>query len=370
MALHTEAKTGVLALTLARAGANVRLTSCNPLTTDDDIPEALGTFPTGKGSLSVRAKRGQTRDEYYDALNWALDQSPDIIIDDGGDLARIVHSERPDLLKCLKGGCEETTTGVNRLRALHKQGLLRIPMIDINDCMMKHLFDNRYGTGQSTLDGVLSATNRSIASMKCVVAGYGWCGRGISLRLKAMGAQVTVTEVDPVKAVEAAMDGHRVQRMEDASTDADLIITATGCRDVVHRSIIDGLKDGCMVANAGHFDNEIDVSYLREKPSFIARPDVQGFKVAKGVVFLLAEGRLVNLVAGQGHPVEIMDLSFSLQAAGAEHLVKNRLPPGVHPLPEEIDRRVAEIKLGSLSYGLDVLTEEQSRYLASWDEGT
>jgi adenosylhomocysteinase len=370
MALHTEAKTGVLALTLAKAGAHVRLSSCNPLSTDDDIPAALSSFPTGKGKLEVRAKRGQTREEYYDALNWTLDQLPSVIIDDGGDLARIVHSERQDLLKGLRGGCEETTTGVNRLRALHEQGLLKIPMIDINDCMMKHLFDNRYGTGQSTLDGVLSATNRSIASMNCVVAGYGWCGKGISLRLKAMGANVTVTEVDPVKAVEAAMDGHRVRTMADAASEADLIVTATGCRDVIHRDIVDLLKDGCMLANAGHFDNEIDVGYLREHSPFQARTNVEGFSFGDRNVFLLAEGRLVNLVAGQGHPVEIMDLSFSLQAAGAEHLLTNDLPVGVYPLPEEIDRKVAVIKLQALRAGLDVLTEGQKRYLSSWDEGT
>jgi adenosylhomocysteinase len=327
-------------------------------------------MPVGPGSLEVRARRGQTREEYYDALGWALDHRPDVVIDDGGDLARIVHSERKDLLDGLRGICEETTTGINRLKALHREGLLKVPVVDINDCMMKHLFDNRYGTGQSTLDGILSATNRSIASMECVVAGYGWCGRGIAMRLKALGANVTVTEVDPIKAVEAAMDGHRVRTMANAAPKADLIVTATGCRDVVGGRILDRLKDGCMLANAGHFDNEIDVGYLRGHPSFRARNNVEGFRFSDRTLFLLAEGRLVNLVAGQGHPVEIMDLSFSLQAAGAEHLVANDLQIGVHPLPDAIDRRIALIKLKAIGCGLDVLTEEQQRYLSSWDDGT
>ena len=228
MALHTEAKTGVLALTLARAGAHVRLSSCNPLSTDDDIPDALPSFPVGPGTLEVRAKRGQTREDYYKALNWTLDQRPSVIIDDGGDLARIVHSERNDLLEGLRGGCEETTTGVNRLRALHQQHLLRIPMIDINDCMMKHLFDNRYGTGQSTLDGVLRATNHLIAGRHVVVAGYGWCGKGIASRFRGLGAQVAVVEVDQVRAIEALMDGNLVMTIGEAAPWGEIFVTATG----------------------------------------------------------------------------------------------------------------------------------------------
>ncbi|MDG6224504.1 MAG: adenosylhomocysteinase [Candidatus Thermoplasmatota archaeon] len=369
MALHTEAKTGVLALTLARAGAHVRLASCNPLSTDDDIPVALASADV-EGSLQVRARKDQSRDEYYEALNWSLDQGPGIVIDDGGDIVRLLHTQREDVVEGVNGGCEETTTGIVRLRAMHKQGVLKFPMIDINDCMMKHLFDNRYGTGQSTLDGIMASTNLCLASMRCVVAGYGWCGKGIAMRLKGMGARVTVAEVDPVKAVEALMDGFEVSPMEKAASGSDLIITATGCKDVVHKGVIDRLKNGCVLANAGHFDNEIQVTYLEDHPSYNARPGVKGYELKEREVFLLSQGRLVNLAAGQGHPVEIMDLSFALQASGAQYIALNSLEPGVHPLPPEIDRDVALLKLGSMGSRIDTLTPEQVRYLNSWDEGT
>ncbi len=375
MSLHPEAKTGVLALTLARAGAHVRLTTCNPLSTDDEVSLALVKFDVSPGTLEVRARKGIARDEYYSALNWALDMSPQIVIDDGGDLVRLLHTERRDLLKDVLGGCEETTTGIHRLKAMAAEGRLEFPMMDVNDCAMKHLFDNRYGTGQSTLDGIMTATNLCIAGMEAVVAGYGWCGKGIAMRLKGMGAIVTVTEVDPVKAVEAVMDGFRVRRMEDASRTASLIITATGCCDIVGENIIKCLPDGCILANSGHFDNEIDVSYLRRTAVSVkrSRRHVEDLHMPDGRrLHLLSEGRLVNLAAGQGHPVEIMDMSFAIQAAGAELIAidGSKLPKDVVPFPEELDRRIAVLKLSAMGHSIDVLTSEQERYLTSWEDGT
>ncbi|MFW3145804.1 MAG: adenosylhomocysteinase [Thermoplasmatota archaeon] len=367
MALHTEAKTGVLARKLSAAGANIRLASCNPLSTDDRVAAALQTE-----GIEVKARKGIGRDDYYSALNWTLDMEPDIIIDDGGDLVRLLHTERTELLHNILGGCEETTTGVIRLRAMQKDGRLKFPVMDVNDCAMKHLFDNRFGTGQSTLDGILNATNLTIAGMRITVCGYGWCGRGIASRLKGMGANVTVSEVDPVRAVEAAMDGFNVQSLELSAPSANMIITATGCKHVVSSEVIDNLPDGCLLANSGHFDNEIDVGYLRTLPSFAAREHVTGYHLGEKTLFLLSEGRLVNLAAGQGHPVEIMDMSFAIQAAGVEIIaLKGReLPPEVIPFPVELDQRIARLKLTSMNYSTSTLTEDQKKYLESWTEGT
>ncbi len=372
MALHTEAKTGVLAVILARSGAHVRLASCNPLSTDDSVALALGEVDVSPGTLEVRAKHGQEKNEYYDALNWSLDQGPHIVIDDGGDLIRLLHTERRELLEGIMGGCEETTTGIIRLKALQREGKLMFPVMDVNNADMKHLFDNRYGTGQSTLDGILSATNLTVAGMRVVVAGYGWCGRGISMRFKGMGANVTVTEIDPIKGVEAVMDGFRVMPMEGACLDADLIITATGCRDVVPRQVIEKLPDGCMLANSGHFDNEIDTAYLEEKESFEARSEVTAYDINGRTIYLLSRGRLVNLVAGQGHPVEIMDMSFAMQALGCELIAErgSEMEKEVVPFPHELDEEVALIKLSSIGYSVDELTDEQRIYLDSWEEGT
>lgn len=363
MALHTEAKTGVLALTLSEAGAMVRLASCNPLTTDDPVAAALMDT-----DVEVRARYGESRDDYYRALNWTLDMKPDILIDDGGDLVKLVHTERTDLLPGIRGGCEETTTGIIRLKAMKER--LKIPMMNVNDCAMKHLFDNRYGTGQSTIDGILNATNLTVAGMNAVVAGYGWCGRGIAMRLRGMGAMVSVTEIDPVKAVEAIHDGFPVRKMLDLAPNAELIITATGCKDVVSNEVIDNLKDGCILANSGHFDNEIDTRYLETFAGKKVREHVTMYEVGGRSVNLLSEGRLVNLASGQGHPVEIMDMSFAVQAAGAEMIATCDLKSGVIDFPEELEDRLANLKLASMGFYVDILTDEQRKYLSSWEEGT
>lgn len=367
MALHTEAKTGVLAVKLAESGASVRLTSCNPLSTDDRVAAFLMDHHE---NLEVRARYDIGRDDYYRALNWALDMEPEILIDDGGDLVKLVHTERTDLLKNIKGGCEETTTGIIRLKAMADEKELKFPMMNVNDCAMKHFFDNRYGTGQSTIDGILNATNLTIAGKNITVAGYGWCGRGIAMRMKGLGANVTITEIDPVKAVEAAHDGFKALKMMDASKDADIIITATGCKDVVSSDIIDNLKNGCILANSGHFDNEIDTSYLNTFNKTRAREHVETFDILDKKIHLLSEGRLVNLAAGQGHPAEIMDMSFAIQASGAEKIAINSYPPGVIDFPEELDEKIAKIKLETMGLDIDILTEEQREYLSSWEEGT
>lgn len=367
MALHLEAKTAALARALKEGGAEIYITSCNPLTTDDDVAEALSR------EMNVFAKRGQTREEYYESLYKVIDSNPDIIIDDGGDLTTILHKDRINIK--VIGGNEETTTGVQRLKIMEKNGVLRFPMFDINDADMKHLFDNRYGTGQSTLDGIMSTTNILLAGKNVVVAGYGWCGKGIAMRLKGMGAKVTVTEVDPIKASEAYMDGFEVKTMEDAIKNADILITATGVKDVVRKEHIINAKDGLILANAGHFDVEINkndiADYSIEKK--VVRRYVEEYKLKNGnKIYLLGEGRLINLVGGQGHPIEIMDLSFSLQALTAEYLVKNRenLQNKVYPVPKEIDRYVAEIFLKIKNINIDKLTEEQKKYIESWDSGT
>ena len=374
MALHTEAKTGVLALTLAGAGADVRLTSCNPLSTDDPVAYSLNFQKVEPGSLEVRARYKESEEDYYRALNWAIYMKPYIIIDDGGDLMKLLHTDRRENLEYVLGGCEETTTGIIRLKALQAEGKLEFPMMNVNDCQMKHFFDNRYGTGQSTLDGIMTATNLSIAGSRCVVAGYGWCGRGIAMRLKGMGGNVTVTEINPVKAVEAAMDGFLIAKMEDACKNANLIITATGCKDVIHEKIMDYLPNQCIIANSGHFDNEINVKYLNDKcdRSFEARKDVMNFIFGDRTIHLLSEGRLVNLASGQGHPVEIMDMSFAIQASGAEFIAfkGKELLNEVIDFPENLDCKIAELKLRSIDYKIDDLTEDQIKYLSTWEEGT
>jgi adenosylhomocysteinase len=371
MALHVEAKTGVLALSLREAGAKVRLASCNPLSTDDSVATALAeTY-----GLEVHAKKWQTNQEYYENLNQVLDLRPDLVIDDGADLISLLHTKRKELLDGVRGGNEETTTGVIRLRAMERDGALRFPVIDVNDAQMKHLFDNRYGTGQSTLDGLMTATNLLIAGKTFVVAGYGWTGRGIALRAHGMGARVVVTEVDPVKAIEASMDGFQVLPMRKAVRDADFIVSATGCKDIVTAAHFPAMKDGVVLANAGHFDNEISKPDLekaakgkRRVREFVDEYTLPGGKRA----YLVAEGRLVNLAAGQGHPVEIMDMSFAIQAVSAGYLADHaaRLPPRVYPVPPALDLKVARLKLRNLGLGIDRLTAAQRAYLQSWREGT
>ena len=370
MALHTEAKTGVLALSLQEAGAKVRLASCNPLSTDDSVAAALNE----KFGLETYAKKWETTDQYYENLNKVLDLKPDLVIDDGADLIYLLHTKRRELLRGIRGGNEETTTGVIRLRAMAKDGKLEFPVIDVNDAKMKHLFDNRYGTGQSTMDGIMTATNLLIAGKAFVVAGYGWCGRGIATRAKGLGANVIVTEVDPVKAIEAAMDGFRVMPMAEAVTVADFMVSATGVKDIVTEPHFSSMKDGCVLANAGHFDNEVSKTDLeRIGKRRRVREFVDEYALPDGKrLYLLAEGRLVNLAAGQGHPVEIMDMSFAIQALCAEHLARHAtsLPKQVVPVPAEIDDRVARLKLAAMSMSLDTTSPEQRRYLESWTEGT
>jgi len=371
MALHVEAKTGVLALVLREAGAEVRLASCNPLSTDDSVAAALQE----RHGMDVQARKWQTTHEYYESLNHVLDGKPELVIDDGADLIHLLHTTRTELLPGVRGGNEETTTGVVRLRSMAREGKLRFPVISVNDAQMKHLFDNRYGTGQSTLDGLLTATNLLIAGKTFVVAGYGWCGRGVASRAKGLGAHVIVTEIDPVRAVEAKLDGFRVVPMTEAIAQADFVVTATGCKDVVAAEHLAKAKDGVVLANTGHFNVEISLPALEAASTGRrrVREFVEEFALKDGRrVYLVGEGRLVNLAVGQGHPVEIMDMSFAIQALCARHLAEHAgtMEPRVHPVPEAIDLQVARLAAKAFGVGLDALTPEQRHYLESWGEGT
>jgi adenosylhomocysteinase len=367
--LHVESKTAALALALQAGGADVRLAAGNPLSTDDDAVAVLR-----EQKVDTRAERGESVAAYREGILAMVEADPDVIIDDGADLVALVHTGRKDRGK-IRGSTEETTTGVTRLRALERSGRLLFPAINVNDAEMKHLFDNRYGTGQSTMDGLFSATNLLVAGKVCVVAGYGWCGKGVASRLRGLGGEVVVTEVDPVRAIEARLDGFPVRSMLDAAPTADLIVTVTGNTQVVRAEHFRVLKDGCLLANSGHFDVEVsrtDLEGLAESHRTV-RPSVEEYRFADGRrTYLLGEGRLINLAAGQGHPVEIMDLSFALQALSAEHLAKHgrSMEPRVHAVPREIDRGVAEAALAPLGVGLDTLTPEQVAYLAAWEGGT
>lgn len=371
MALHVEAKTGIFALLLREGGADIRMASCNPLSSDDSVVESLKS----DYKMDVYARKGETEEEYYEYLNKTLDLRPNVIIDDGGDLTKIVTEDRTDLLENIIGGNEETTTGVVRLFAMERQKALRFPMFDVNDAEMKHFFDNRYGTGQSTLDGIMTATNVLMAGKRIVVAGYGWCGKGIAMRMKGLGGLVTVTEINPVKAVEAAMDGFDVKTMNQAIREADLVVTATGMKNVVTYDDLLVAKKNVIVANSGHFNNEIPVKDL-ETRSIEKRPvreSINRYKIENGnTIDLIADGRLVNLAVGQGHPVEIMDMSFAIQALTAEYLVKNheKLENKVYPVPREIDLEVAMLKLKGLEISIDQLSDEQKKYAEEWKEGT
>ncbi len=363
MSIHLEAKTAYLAKVLRAGGAEVFVTGCNPLSTQDDVAAALA-----EDGFSVFARHGVSDKEYTEHLKMVLACSPDLIIDDGGDLISLLHGECRAYGKNLIGGCEETTTGIHRLFARERAGLLDYTMIDVNDADCKHLFDNRYGTGQSTLDGIMNSTNLILAGKTVVVAGYGWCGKGVAMRAKGMGAVVVVTEIDPVKAIEAVMDGFRVMPMDEAAKIGDLFITLTGCSDVITRRHFESMKDGVLLANSGHFDVEINKADLLSLSvrDWERKPNIHGYEMADGrVLNLLAEGRLVNLAAGNGHPAEIMDMSFGIQAKSLEFLAKNagRLEKKVYAVPAEIDRAVAEIKLASMGTSIDALTEEQKAYL-------
>ncbi len=370
MALHVEAKTGVLALSLAQAGANVKMASCNPLSTDDSVAEALRE----EYDMDVYARRGETHEEYYEHLKSTLSHDPDVVIDDGGDLISMIHTERQDLIDGIYGGAEETTTGIVRLRAMEADGALKFPVMSVNDAYMKHMFDNKYGTGQSTIDGIMTATNLQLSGKKFLVVGYGWCGRGIAMRASGMGANVMVSEVDPIKAVEATMDGFEVLPVKEGTSKADFVVTVTGCKDVVDKEAIVSAKDGCILANSGHFNNEISKDMLESLSvsQREAREDVIEYKMEDGrKLNLLADGRLVNLAIGQGHPAEIMDMSFALQILAAEYVVKtDGLEPKVYNIPRELDEMVARLRLQADGISIDTLSEDQKRYLNSWDEGT
>lgn len=363
MSIHLEAKTAYLAEVLMAGGAKVQVTGCNPLSTQDDVAAALA-----EEGFTVNAHHGASDEQYREDLVRTLDFHPDLLIDDGGDLISLLHGACREYGNNLIGGCEETTTGIHRLLARERAGLLDYPMMDVNDADCKHLFDNRYGTGQSTLDGITNATNLIIAGKTVVVAGYGWCGKGFAMRAKGMGAVVVVTEIDPIKALEATMDGFTVLPMREAAKVGDLFVTLTGCRDVLTREHFEVMKDGALLANSGHFDVEINKEDLAALATEIRerKPNIRGYRMADGrMLNLLADGRLVNLAAGNGHPAEIMDMSFGIQAKSLEYLAKTRgmLENKVYAVPAEIDKAVATIKLAAESVQIDVLTPEQTAYL-------
>ena len=369
MALHVEAKTAVLVKTLIAGGAEVAITGCNPLTTQDDVAEALR-----REGVKCFARRGMSREEYYNALNRVLDEEPDVIIDDGADLIFLLHRERIEDAEKVIGASEETTTGVKRIKSMEREGILKFPVIAVNDAYTKYLFDNRYGTGQSTWDGILRATNMLIAGKTVVVAGYGWCGRGIAIRAKGLGARVIVTEVDEIRALEALMDGFEVMPMSEAAKVGDIFITATGNIDVIRREHFLLMKNGAILANAGHFNVEINLDELEELAKNVreVRKYVKEYDLGNKKLYLLAEGRLVNLVAGDGHPIEVMDMSFSNQALAVRYLVENRgkLVNRVYRMPEDLDRFVAKLKLEVEGVRIDVMTEKQKRYVEDWRMGT
>jgi adenosylhomocysteinase len=368
--LHLEPKTINLGLTLMAGGAEVAMTGCNPLSTHDDA--VAGAADLG---LNVYGWREQDDEEYYQTINMVLDHKPDIIIDDGADMIMVLHNERTELLSHIKGACEETTTGVHRLQAMHADGALKFPVIAVNDAYTKYLFDNRYGTGQSSFDAIMGTTNMVIAGKTVVVCGYGWCGRGLALRAAGLGADVIVTEVDPIRALEARMDGYRVMTIREAVKQADLIITVTGNADIICGDDFKYMKDGCMLANSGHFNVEINRPDLEAISTEVkeVRESIEEFTTKDGrKIYLLADGRLVNLSAarGQGHPAEIMDMSFAVQALSAKHILENDLPVGVTKAPDEIDYTVASMKLDAMGIEIDSLTDKQKAYMANWQEGT
>lgn len=369
--LHVTKETAVLAKALKDAGAEVYLAASNPLSTQDDVAAALVEY-----GINVFAWRGQSSEEYYWCIRRVAESHPDIVLDDGADLHALLHKEYPDIAESIIGGTEETTTGVVRLKALEKQGILKYPAIAVNNAYTKHLFDNRYGTGQSTFDGILRATNILVAGKVVVVAGYGWVGKGIAMRARGLGARrVIVTEVDPIRALEAVFDGFEVMPMEKAAEIGDIFITATGNKAVIRREHMVRMKDGAILANAGHFNVEIWIPDLEEisVSKRRIRANVTEYKLKDGRrLFLLAEGRLVNLVAAEGHPSEVMDMSFANQFMAVKYLYDNRgkLPPKVFNQPLELDERIARLKLKSMGIEIDELTEEQRKYLESWSLGT
>jgi adenosylhomocysteinase len=369
--LHVTTETANLAITLRDGGADVVLCASNPLSTQDDVAASL----VRDYNISVHAIKGEDNDSYYKHILSALDHKPHLTMDDGADLVSTALTKRHDVLDGIIAGTEETTTGVIRLRAMAKDGQLRYPIIAVNDALTKHMFDNRYGTGQSTMDGVIRCTNSLIAGSKFVIAGYGWCGRGLASRARGMGADVIVTEIDPVKAIEAVMDGYRVMSMNEAARIGEIFVTVTGNKNVIAREHFDAMKNGAVVANSGHFNVEIDIPALEKLATAKrqTRDFVDEYVMKDGrKIYLLGEGRLINLAAAEGHPASVMDMSFANQALSCEFLVKNHktLERKVYPVPGELDKKIARLKLDSMGVKIDKLTVEQEEYLASWSEGT
>ena len=369
--LHVTTETGNLMLALKAGGADVRLCASNPLSTQDDLAAAL----VKHYGIPVYAIKGEDNQTYYRHLMAALDHKPHITMDDGADLVSAVLKERRELIDQMTGGTEETTTGVIRLRSMAKEGVLKFPVISVNDANTKHMFDNRYGTGQSTIDGIIRATNLLLAGMKVVVCGYGWCGRGVAMRAKGLGAEVIITEIEPLKALEAVMDGYRVMPMAEAAKVGQVFVTVTGNKGVLRKEHFETMRDGAVVCNSGHFNVEIDIPALESlsKGKREAREFVDEYELRDGRrVYLLGEGRLINLTSAEGHPASVMDMSFANQALGAEFLKKNRskLKNQVYAVPEEIDREIARLKLQAMGVAIDTLTPEQVKYLDSWTEGT
>lgn len=369
--LHVTTETANLMITMKEGGAEVYLCASNPLSTQDDVAASL----VRDYEIPVFAIKGEDNETYYKHLNTVLDTNPHITMDDGADLVSEIHKNRQNQIETIIGGTEETTTGVIRLKAMANDGELKFPVLAVNDAMTKHLFDNRYGTGQSTIDGIIRATNRLVAGTTFVVAGYGWCGKGLAMRAHGMGAKVIVTEIDPVKALEAVMDGFQVMPMNEACRLADFICTLTGDINVVDVDDFEAMKDGCVVSNSGHFDVEINIKGLKEISTEVrtVRDFVEEYTLQNGKkIYILAEGRLVNLASAEGHPASVMDMSFANQSLGAEYILNTHkeLENNVYVIPEEVDTEIARIKLDALGVKIDELTEEQKKYLASWEEGT
>jgi adenosylhomocysteinase len=369
--LHVTTETANLMRTLQAGGADIVLTASNPLSTQDDVAAAL----VSHFEIPVNAIKGENNATYYKHIHTALDHKPHMTMDDGADLVSTMHKERPDLIKNMIGGSEETTTGVIRLRAMAADNALKFPVVAVNDAMTKHFFDNRYGTGQSTIDGIVRATNILLAGKVIVVAGYGWCGRGFAMRARGMGANVVVTEIDPLPALEAVMDGFRVMPMMEAAKIGDIFVTLTGDLNVIDRHHFELMKDGAIVANSGHFNVEINIPALEEMKveKRLVRPFVEQYVLKDGrQIHILAEGRLINLAAAEGHPASVMDMSFANQALAAEYLVKSggQLEKKVYSVPDVIDKEIARLKLAAMNINIDTLTSQQTAYLNSWEEGT
>jgi len=369
--LHVTTETANLMRTLKAGGADVRLCASNPLSTQDDVAAALAATY----DVPTFAIKGEDHDTYYRHIHQAVDHAPQLTMDDGADTVGVLHKERTELLDGIIGGTEETTTGVIRLRAMADDGVLRYPIVAVNDATTKHFFDNRYGTGQSTIDGIIRATNVLLAGKTVVVGGYGWCSRGIAMRAAGMGSNVIITEIDPLRALEAVMDGYRVMPMLEAARTGDIFVTSTGDKNVIDRQHLEVMKDGALVANSGHFNVEINIPALRSMAASVhkPRPFIEQFTLPDGRrISLLADGRLINLAAAEGHPSAVMDMSFANQALCAEHMVQhaNELEKKVYPVPEHIDKNIAALKLEAMGIKIDTLTPAQAKYLISWQEGT